>query len=470
MDNRMDEITASLIDQLKTALGEQGVLTSEAVSARQSGYFDSAPIAAKALLRPASTSEVAAALRLCSTARQVVVPFGGLTNLVHNTTTLPTDMALSLERMNAIEEIDLMNRSMIVQAGAALQKVQESASEAGLFFPLDLTARGSAAIGGLIANNAGGMRVLRYGMMRSLVLGLEAVLADGTVLTSMNKMLKNNAGYDLKQLFIGSEGTLGVVTRAVLRLWPNPRSHATALVSMHSFSQVSGLLALAQAEMGEQLASFEVMWNDFYRLTTTPPAQSNPPISQEFPFYVLLETLEAGRGGEQQVFASFLDNAYDNGLFSEAVVAKTGAQRSALWRIREDSELIEANYHPSFSFDVSLPVSAMERYVEGVQAALFDPFGKVKCWVYGHVADGNLHLNIWGEAILESDHSAVEQIVYRPLSAVGGSVSAEHGIGLDKKPYLHLSRTPEEIVIMRRIKAALDPYGILNPGKIFDLN
>ena len=265
--------------------------------------------------------------------------------------------------MNAIEEIDALGGTISLQAGVTLQTLQERAAQQGLFFPLDLAARASATVGGLIAANAGGTRVIRYGMMRELTLGLEAVLSDGTVLSSLNKMLKNNAGYDLKHLFIGSEGTLGVITRAVLRLWPALPSAATALLGLQTFEQVVRLLALSQRMLGGQLTSFEVMWNAYYRLTTTPPAPSAPPLRQDYPLYVLLESLGAEAQQDQERFERLLEAADDQGLFADAVLARSSAQREKLWRVREDFEQIEAQYKPSYGFDISLPIPAMEGYV-----------------------------------------------------------------------------------------------------------
>jgi FAD/FMN-containing dehydrogenase len=334
-----------------------------------------------------------------------------------------------------------------------------------LIFPLDLAARGSCTIGGNIATNAGGVRVLRYGMMRSLVLGLEATLADGSVVTSLNKMLKNNAGYDLKQIFIGAEGTLGVVTRATLRLWPRPSSVSTALLAAQRFDQVVGLLELAQRAIGSTLASFEVMWNEYYRLTTTPPALSKPPLGQEHPFYVLLESLGGDPAGDGGRFEAALDEAQGRGFFEDGVVAKSQQQRAALWRIREDSEQVERQYKPAFGFDVSLPINAMQRYIEDLRQSLKQELGAV-CWVFGHLADGNLHINVWAPGGDERAQQRVEELVYQPLGALGGSVSAEHGIGLDKRAYLHLCRSDAEIALMRRLKQALDPRNILNPGKV----
>jgi len=282
-------------------------------------------------------------------------------------------------------------------------------------------------------------------------------------------MLKKNAGYDLKQLFIGSEGTLGIATRAILRLWPRQTAAATAILGTNRFDQVAGLLVCSKERLGGQLTSFEVMWNDFYRLTTSPPASAAPPLRSDFPYYVIVESLGQDQDEEQARIQGFLDRARAENLYSEAVVAQSALQRKAIWRVREDTQQIEAQYGENFGFDVSLPINRMESYIRQIQTGLADAFGAAKLWVFGHLADGNLHIHIWGETMdLEKDHARVENIVYQPLKALGGSISAEHGIGLRKKPYLSISRTPEEIALMRQIKAALDPRGILNPGKVID--
>ncbi len=459
---------SDLHTELQNVFGPESVWIGEALSGRGSSYLEAAPLRAKALLRPASTAEVAEMLRLCNAAGQPVVPQGGLTNLVYNTHTTETEIALSLERMNQVEEIDSVGGTMTVQTGATLQKVHEAAEGADLFFPLDLPAREAAVIGGLIGTNAGGLRVVRYGMMRDMVLGLEVVLADGTILNAMNKMLKKNVGYDLKQLFIGSEGTLGVATRAVLRLWPKQPAAATTFLAVDQFKQVAELLVLAKRCLSGQLTSFEVLWNGFYRLTTTPPAPSHPPLRSDATCYVLIESLGQDQSEEQARLQSLLTKADEMGLFTEAVVAQSSSQRADLWRVREDTQQMEAQYQPTFHFDVSMPIVSMESYLQQVQRELREAFGQVKIWIFGHLADGNLHIGLWGDSILAAEHARVEQIVYQPLLALGGSISAEHGIGLRKKPYLALSRTAEEIAVMRQLKAVLDPHAILNPGKIFD--
>ncbi|HET8547654.1 MAG TPA: FAD-binding oxidoreductase, partial [Bryobacteraceae bacterium] len=339
------------------------------------------------------------------------------------------------------------------------------AESAGLMFPMDLGARGSAMAGGLIATNAGGTRVIRYGMTRSLVLGLEAVLADGTVISSMYPIIKNNSGYDLKQLFIGSEGTLGVITRAVLRLLPRPRSQNTALLGVNQFSQLPQLLRCLSSALAGTLSAFEVMWNDFYRLVTTPPARQTPPLPQTHPYYVIADALGSDQATDQERFQNVLMQAVENGLAADCVVAMSAAERQGIWAMRDDVEQIH-QYRPWFGFDVSMPIRDMESYVAAVRAKLGRGWPRNVCFVYGHMADGNLHLNIHvGPGDAETRHG-VEEIVYGELPRGRGSVSAEHGIGLEKREYLRLCRTPQELELMRTLKRALDPKRILNPGKV----
>jgi len=460
---------ASVLDQLAAVLGADAVLTGEAVRTRTTSWIDPAPLQALAVACPRTTAEVAALLQICHAARQPVVVYGGGTNLVQATHTCADELVLSLERMAAVVAVDPTHLTLTAQAGAPLQRVQEAAAAHDLFFPLDLAARGSATVGGCLAMNAGGVRVLRYGMMRELVLGVEAVLADGTQLSSLNTLLKNNAGYDLKQLFIGSEGTLGVVTQAVLRLFPAPHSRSTALVALAEFDPLVRMLHLLQRELDGALTSFEVMWEEYYRLTTTPPAPSRPPLPHGARYYVLVEALGSHPQLDNVRFEQALDRAAEEGLIEAAVVARTAHQHASLWRVREDSEQIERQYPLALGYDVSLPIAAMESYVAQVRAELRRQYGaEERCWVYGHLGDGNLHLNVWAPQFVDTDASQVAAIVYSGLHTVGGSISAEHGVGLEKKAYLSLSRTAQEIATMRRLKQALDPHAILNPGKIFD--
>jgi len=389
---------------------------------------------------------------------------GGLTGLVQGAVAGPGELGLSLERMNRIEAIDALGRTMLVEAGATLQAVHEAAEQEGLMFPLDLGARGSASIGGNAATNAGGNRVIRYGMMRDMVLGLEAVLADGTVIPALNRMIKNNAGYDLKQLFIGTEGTLGVITRLVLRLRPLPGSHQTALLACTRFEQVTGLLGRLDALLGGTMSSFEVMWREFYELVTTAPAKGRGPITGTFPYYVIVESQGADPDGDQARFEAGLATAGEEGRFADAVIATSQSQRDAIWALRDDVGQMFSLGHP-FVFDVSLPVSEMEAYVAEVHAAFGARMPGQRCFTFGHLGDGNLHFVVVGPAGPEA-RGEVEEIVYRPLAARRGSVSAEHGIGIEKLAWLPLSRGDTEIALMRQLKQALDPRGILNPGRV----
>ncbi len=420
--------------ELIDIVGADGVLTGADVRARSVSWADHSPCQAVAIVRPASTEQVSRVLAACQAAGQPVVPMGGLTGLVRGCVAGPGEVGLSLERMHRIESVDPVNRTMTLEAGVPLEVVQQEAEKHGLLYPVDFGARGSAHIGATVATNAGGNGVIRYGMTRESVLGLEAVLADGTVISSMNRMIKNNAAYDLKQLFIGTEGTLGVVTRLVLRLREAPRSTQTALVACAGFADVTRLLKHMDGALGGSLSAFEVMWNEFYRLVTTPPAE------------------EA------------LGEAIESGVVADAVIASSESQRAALWALRDDVEQFFRLGMPVV-FDVSLPVTEMEGYVAEILARLEREWPAYRRFVFGHLGDGNLHVIAAGPPSREA-RRGIERCVYEPLAARGGSVSAEHGIGLEKQPWLPLSRSEAELALMRRLKDALDPHHILNPGRV----
>ncbi|MDE2266788.1 MAG: FAD-binding oxidoreductase [Alphaproteobacteria bacterium] len=423
---------------------------------------------ALAVARPSSTGQVSALVKAAAKAGVQIVPQGGNTGLVGSSMSYPGERAivLSLQRMNRIEEIDEQGATMTVEAGCVLQAACDAADAKGLFFPLDLGARGSATIGGNIATNAGGNRVIRYGMMRELVLGLEAVLADGTVISSLNRLIKNNAGYDLKHIFIGSEGTLGIVTRAVLRLRPKPVSQNVALLAIDSFEMLPRVLRSVERSLGGMLSAFEVMWEDFYRLVTTPPAQGTAPIPHGHSYYVLLEAMGGDQAEDGARFESALAAELDNGQVANAIVAKSKAECQRLWALRDDVAQV-VRHAPFFTFDVSLPISEMEEYVREVRQALLSRWPATALMVFGHLGDGNLHLiPCVGDGSHET-RAAVENIIYDALRSRRGSVSAEHGIGLEKRQYLSYSRNAQEIALMRALKQTLDPRNILNPGKIF---
>jgi len=456
--------TAQLKSAFRAIVGEAGLLEGAAVRER-AGALWHGRVESELLVRPRDTAQVSAVLNLCHACGQSVVVHGGLTGLVSGANASANDIVLSLESMNGIERIDVAGRTLRTQAGAKLGQVQRAAEESGMVFPLDLGARDSATIGGNIATNAGGLRVLRYGMMRNLVLGIEAVLADGTVLTSLNRMLKNNAGYDLKQLFIGSEGTLGVVTRAELRLVARTRSQETMLAAVPTFDALTELLGRLDSGLGGQLSAFEAMWGNYYDYNTAPPAQNAAPLARGAPFYAIAETLGGDPEPDRARLERVLSEALEEGVITDVTLASSETERRAIWNIREDVWQVK-NIAPLLTFDVSLPIENMNDYVSEVTRSVRAFAGQNRAFVFGHMADGNLHIVVAAgdDAVTRSK---IEDMVYRPLAAIDGSVSAEHGIGLEKRAYLSLSRSAAEIATMRLLKRALDPKGILNPGKVF---
>lgn len=455
-----------LLAELRAIVGAAGLLLGDDVTARNIHVWKQTPIRALTIVRPTTTAQVSAVLAVCHRRGQTVVPHGGLTGLVQGCNGTEADVVLSLERMNVIEEIDPIGRTMTVQAGVPLQQLQETAEKHGLMFPLDLGARGSCQIGGNVSTNAGGNRVIRFGMTRENILGLEAVLADGTVITSLNTMIKNNAGYDLKHLFIGSEGTLGIVTRVVIRLREMALGQQTAFAAFDDFTQVAGFLRYIDRAMGGGLCSFEVMWRDYYELVTTPPTSNPRPVALEHPFFVLCEALGTGHPNDAERFELALSEAMEQGLVVDAAIAKSEHERKAMWRIRDSVDAF-FRYGPAFLYDVSLAIRDMDAYVNEVKRRLRGCYPDHHCFTLGHIGDGNIHFAIAVGSEAASDHHQVNNCVYEPLQRIGGSISAEHGIGTEKVAYLPLSRDATEIALMRALKAALDPKGILNPGKVF---
>ena len=454
-----------LIATLKSALGDAAVLTGDDIGARHRVDFSHEnECAPAAVVRPASTEEVAAVLAACHRARQPVVVQGGLTGLAGGATPQPGEIALSLERMSGIETVDRGAETVTALAGTPLAVVQAAAVDAGLFFPLDLGARGSCTIGGNIATNAGGNQVIRFGMMRDLVLGLEAVLADGTIVSSMNDLIKNNAGYDLKQLFIGTEGTLGVVTRAVLRLFPKLPSKVTALCALRSFDQTVALLRSLQMRMEGSLSAFEVMWESYFHYVLDHVKTTSSPFDERYALYALIEIEGHDQTADRERLEEALGGALQSAIIADAAVAQSEREAQALWTIRDAIGEITPTLQPLNAFDVSLSLDAMPEFLARVTGEFARLPRPVTNLVFGHIGDNNLHLAVTTHDA--HDNHRLCDIVYTAIGDYRGSVSAEHGIGMLRRGYLHYSRSATEIDLMRRLKMALDPHGILNPNRV----
>ncbi len=459
----------SITTELQNYLGSDKVLTGDAVQERYHHIWRmNEPLRAKAVIIPQTTRDVATALKICNDYNQPVVPHGGLTNLVGSTETSSEEVVISMEKMNAIEEVDESSRTMTVQAGAILERVQLAAKEKNLLFPLNFGAKGSAQIGGAISTNAGGLRVVKFGMTRNLVLGLETVLADGTIISSLKKIIKDNSAYDLKQLFIGSEGTLGIITKAVLKLVEAPKSRVSAFIGLNHYDKVVELLKFMDSALAGTLSGFELMWQPTYMGLTSPP-MIKPPLPYDYNYYVLMEALGGNDEPDQQRLLELLEEATKSGMIEDAVPAFSGSDLDWFWRIREEVDPIVDQCNHEQQFDISLPIGLIGAVVDGIVENLYTLKEIEKVFAFGHVADGNIHFIIGKNNDSKELIEKINEVVYSPLEEIGGSVSAEHGIGVHKKAYLHLSRNPEEIALMKTLKTSLDPKGILNPGKVLDI-
>jgi FAD/FMN-containing dehydrogenase len=455
-------VTDRLLKALRAALGDDAIRTGAEIPERnRADMSGAAPVLPLALVLPRTTDEVAAILKLCNDHRRPVVPQGGMTGLAQGAHPAGDEIAISLERMTGVEEIDRASGTMTALAGTPLQVIQEAAAEAGFLVGIDLGARGSCTIGGNVATNAGGNQVLRYGMTRRNVLGLEAVLPDGRVLRSLNKMMKNNTGYDWTQLMIGSEGTLGIVTRVVLALHPRPASVDAALVAVPDTVAAIALLRDLESRLPGGLLVFEAMWREFYAIATQTMGRAAPlPADHDLILMIEAPSTEGG-------LIDALGAAYEAGLFKDAVIAQSEADRQTFWALRES--VYEHNrYFPSaVGFDVSIPLDRMPEAIDALRDRFAQALPDQPWVVFGHLADSNIHVNMMPDPSLIDARKRIEAVVYGVVEDLGGSVSAEHGIGRLKAPYLRLSRTPEELEIMVEIKRTFDPNGILSPGRVF---
>jgi FAD/FMN-containing dehydrogenase len=457
------------IAELKGLLGDKVVQTADEAffdkHLQDTAVFASKDVKPLGVAFPSTVEEVSTILKWCNDHEIPVVPQGGMTGLCGGG--VPTETAsliLSMERLKGVEEVDAGSQTMTVRAGTTLQEVQTAADEAGLLFPLDLGGR-SAHIAGNASTNAGGNRVLRFGMMRDLILGVEAVLADGTVISSLNKVIKNNTGYDLKQLFIGSEGTLGVITRLVLKLYPKPRSVCLGLVALDDYPAVVDLLTRCREGFAGGLSAFEVMWPAFYEIGTVKLGR-RPPIKTGYGVYVLIETMGSDPDADQSRFETVIHDALEAGVVKEAVIAHSGQQSQEIWAIRDcPGEFTAAGHNPQLGFDVSIPTTRIDDFKTDVDKRLKARWPKMQVIYFGHVADGNLHVSVHLDENVGTEEE-MDDLVYDLVGEWRGVISAEHGIGSHKRAYLKHSRSPAELALMRALKDAMDPKGILNPGKV----
>jgi FAD/FMN-containing dehydrogenase len=464
-----------VIAHLKTAVGISGYLEDPADVAAycqswRDGWVGKVPL----VLRPQTTEQVAEIVRVCAAANVPITPQGGNTGLTGagQPHADMSEVIVSTSRLNRIRGIDPLNYTITVEAGAVLKQVQIAASEADRLFPLSLGAEGSCQIGGNISTNAGGIQVLRYGNIRALVLGLEVVLPDGRVWNGLRGLRKDNTGYDLKHMFIGAEGTLGIITAAVLRLFPKPSAIETAFVGVDSPDASVALLGHMLARMGDTISAFELIGRRIIDFLLAGVPGHQDPLQEVHPWYVLLNVASQGAPGSLHApLSEALAEASETGLVRDGLIAASGAQAGKLWRLREN--LVEAQVAAggTIAHDVSVPVSRIAEFIRRADAALTRAYPGIRPCAFGHVGDGNIHYNPvgpphWEAARYRQERANVNRIVHDIVTDLGGSISAEHGIGRSRLAELEHYKTSTELDVMRALKRALDPQGIMNPGKV----
>ncbi len=466
---------AEAVARLKAVVGTAGYLDDPADMAPYCTSFRDEWIGrVPVVLRPKSTEEVSGIVRICADAGIAIVPQGGNTGLTgggqpHGDM---SEVIVSTARLNKIRAIDTVNDTITVEAGVVLKAIQEAADDAGRLFPLSLGAEGSCQIGGNISTNAGGVQVLRYGNTRSLVMGLEVVLPDGSVWNGLRSLRKDNTGYDMKQLFIGAEGTLGLITAAVLRLFPKPTARETAWIALDSPQMAVALLGHMRAHMGDAVSAFELMARLIIDLLVTGVPGHEDPLREAYPWYVLMDVTSQGPPGSlQEPFSEALAGAQEAGLIRDALIATSGAQAARLWKMRESLVEAQVSAGGTIAHDVSVPVSRIPEFIARANAAVVAAYPGVRPCAFGHVGDGNMHYNPvrpreWDGVRFKQERPHINRIVHDIVVELGGSISAEHGIGQSRLAELAHYKAPVEIGMMRAVKRALDPKGIMNPGKV----
>src|SRR5271169_4007164 len=470
----MAESAAPLLATLRAIVGEANVLTSDAdVAPYVTDWRDRYHGRARAVVRPSSTSEVAAVVRCCAEHGVPLVPQGGNTGLCGGATPHEAggEVVVSLSRLNRLRAVDADNATLTVEAGMPLAAVQQAAAAAGLLFPLSLAAEGSCTIGGNLSTNAGGTAVLRYGNARELVLGLEVVLADGRVWDGLRGLRKDNSGYDIKQIFLGSEGTLGIITAAVLKLFPKPRTAATAWIAVASVDAAIVLLSRLRGALGDRLTGFELVARACVDLTRSRfPALPDP--LPDHPWYVLVQADDPAIDSPLAAqLEAALAAAVEEEIARDVAIAQSVQQAEALWALREHITEAQRLEGPNIKHDISLPVSKIPEFLSLAQVELDAALRSLRYIVFGHLGDGNLHYNLSAPAGADvrsflAQAESANRIVYDLVARLGGSFSAEHGVGRLKRDELERYKSAVEIELMRRIKDALDPEDLLNPGKV----
>ncbi|MCW2295004.1 FAD/FMN-containing dehydrogenase [Pseudomonas sp. BIGb0408] len=471
----MSHLPPELLHALGEIVGPAGLIEDEAaMQAYLSDWRNAYRGRAALVVRPASREEVAAVVRACHQAGVALVPQGGNTGLCGGS--IPDEsgrqVVLSLTRMTRIRQVDPANETITVEAGVILQRLQEAAADVGRLFPLSLGAEGSCTIGGNLATNAGGTAVLRYGNMRDLTLGLEVVLPDGRIWDGLRGLRKDNTGYDLKHLFIGSEGTLGIITAAVLKLYPAVRSRTTAWVALPSPQAAVDLIGRMRALCGDRLTGFELMSRQSVEFVLRHVAGCNDPFGEVHPWYVLIELSDTlPEAPLNAMLETGLGEALERGEVLDAVVAGSEAQVAALWKMREGISEAQNHEGPSLKHDISVPVSSIPAFIEAADRQLQEAFAGVRIVAYGHVGDGNLHYNISKppsseDAPFKAQAEAIMHVIYRVTCDFAGSISAEHGLGQAKREAARHYKQPLELELMRSIKQSMDPAGLMNPGKL----
>jgi FAD/FMN-containing dehydrogenase len=467
--------TPALLQELATVCGAAHVLSQGDLSAWESDWRKRRRGKALAVVRPASTEEVAAVVQACARHGAPIVPQGGNTGLVVGSTPddSGTEVVLSLQRMNRVLAMDTANMTVTVQAGCILQALQQAASERGLLFPLSLAAEGSCTLGGNLATNAGGTQVLRYGNARDLCLGLQVVNAQGQVWDSLQGLRKDNTGYDLRDLFIGSEGTLGVITAATLKLYHQPAAQMTAWAAVPDMEQAVALLGLAQSRLDAGLTGFEVMGQFALRLVARHFPQLRVPLHEHGAYCVLMELSDTQSSEHaRQALERVLELALESQIISDAVVAENETQARQLWHVREAIPLAQVEEGLNIKHDISIPISRIPDFVTHTEALLARSITGVRLVNFGHLGDGNLHFNVQApegqdaREFLRTQESRVNALVYESVRNFGGSISAEHGIGSLKVDELAQHKSAVALQMMQAIKRALDPLGLFNPGRV----